>query len=80
MDFPIKTTIVLNNQMVCSKALPLGAQVAIGQALELPSPDLVAAEAASNAAAEAAAYVARGGDGSRSRGQAWKQTWRVMWV
>ena len=59
-------------QHTFSWALPLGAQVAIGNALELPSADLVAAEAASVAAAEAAAYGARGG--------AWTQTWRVMWV
>ena len=37
-----------------------GAQVAIGKALELPSVDLVAAEAAQVSAAEAAAYAARG--------------------
>lgn len=37
----------------------------MGKALELPSPDLVGAEAAQQAAAEAAAYAARGATGHR---------------
>jgi hypothetical protein len=57
-----------------------GTQVAIGKALELPSVDLVAAEAAQVSAAEAAAYAARGSTGWGCHGDVIRGLpWVTLW-